>query len=158
MNRFTLVTSTIAAATLIASLIIGQTQATPDRLDAAGLKTMVAGLGYEVKDLNTEVGKEKYEFAVKKKSFNIPIGTELSNSKNYVWLTVFLGPNSPTKPHEDLLKANYSIQPSFFYITTKGNLMMAEAIDNRDITPAILRRVIDKLSDDVDANSALWQK
>ncbi|MBX3110739.1 MAG: hypothetical protein KF857_01915 [Fimbriimonadaceae bacterium] len=146
-------TAAFAAGTYVTLLQAEQSPA----LDIAGLKTMVQGLGYETKDINKEPGKEKFEFVTKSANFNVPIGVEISPSKNYVWLTVFLGANSPTKKHEALLKENANIQPSFFYITSSGNLMMAEAMDNRGITAPIMKRCVEKLIKDVDRTSTSWK-
>jgi hypothetical protein len=128
-----------------------------DKLTPATLKSMVEGLGFEVKTLNAEEGKEKYELPMKSANLSIPVALEISASTNYIWLTVNLGPNAPTKKHEDLLKSNGAIQPTFFYITSKGALMAAEALDNRGITPAILKRCLEKLVADVDKTSTIWQ-
>lgn len=127
-----------------------------DRLDAAKLKAMINGLGYETSDLNTEVGKEKYQFKITKGSLDVPMAAEFSPSKNYIWFTVFLGASKPTLKFEDMLKRNSEIQPSQFYITSKGNLMMAIAIDNRSVSAAVMKRNVDKLADDVESTQSLW--
>lgn len=132
-------------------------QTNDGRLDAAGLKSAVEGLGYETKDIGTGPGKEKYEFKVVTKEFNIPVGAEVSPSKNYIWLTVNLGTDTGKVNYQELLKRNAKIQPSFFYITANGGLMMAEAIDNRLVTGLVMRRVVDKLSADVADTKDLWQ-
>lgn len=150
-------TCTVASAAfaLGASATLQQTK--PAALDPNGLKAMVEGLGYEVKVMNTEPGKEKFEIPTKTANFNVPVAAEISPSKNYIWLTVNLGTNSPTKKHEQLLKENANIQPSFFYITSKGSLMMAQPLDNRELTPAIMKRCLDKIVNDVDKTSASWK-
>lgn len=132
-------------------------QTSDGRLDAASLKSTIAGLGYETKDTVTTPGKEKYEFTVEKGNLTIPIGTELSASKNYIWLTVNLGTDNGKLKYQDILKQNAKIQPSFFYITANGTLMLAEAVDNRQATAAVFRRVIDKLSSDVVDTKDVWQ-
>ena len=137
--------------------IVGNINLQAEKLNAESLKKMAEGLGFELKTLNTETGKEKYEIPVKTATLNIPVGAEISSSTNYIWLTVNLGPNSSAKKHEEMLKSNGSIQPCFFYVSSKGALMMAEPIDNRGITPAILKRCLDKLVADVDKTSTIWQ-
>ncbi|MBI1332895.1 MAG: hypothetical protein GC165_08445 [Armatimonadetes bacterium] len=127
-----------------------------DKLTALTLRNMAQGLGYEVKVLNETEGKEKYEIKTKTANLDVPIGLEISPSTNYIWLTVFLGENNPSKKHEDLLKENANLQPTFFYITSKNNLMAAEAIDNRDVSSAILKRCLEKLSADIDKTSKVW--
>lgn len=158
MKGATLTLTSLSCLTLIASLGHNHAIAAPaqDKVTAAELKTLIEGLGYETKVLNSEEGKEKYEFTIKTADFNVPLGAEISPSKNYIWLTVFLGVSKPTHSFEELLKANGDIQPSFFYITKKGNLMMAVAIDNRQVTSAILKRNVDKISADVSSTSKTW--
>lgn len=129
------------------------------KTDVEGLKKIVEGLGNEkIKMLNTEAGKEKFEFTVTKSGFDIPIGAEISPSGNYIWFTVFLGESgSDTLKHSNLLKENAKIQPNFFYITSKGSLMLGVATDNRGITPAVVKRITDKLAEDVGGTSKIWQ-
>lgn len=161
------VTSATLCAFLVGALLTGpirHSQAGGQNLalDAAALKEMVKGLGYEVKDLNTEAGKEKIEFTVSKSDFTLPIGAEVSPSKNYVWLTLFLGEVKDTSKVTSaqalaLLKGNYKTQPVLFYVTERNNLMVGLATDNRAITPAILRARIDKIADDCVKTAADWQ-
>lgn len=144
----------LAGLSLVPALV-GQSS---DPLTAEKLKEMIVNLGFEPKALNEEVGKEKYEFTVKAEGFDVPIAAEISASKNYVWLTVYLGDapadSSPKIPA--LLKKNHKIQPCQFYITEKGALMMAIAMDNRGITPAVFKRAYTKLSDDVSGTADVW--
>lgn len=135
---------------------------TADRLDAAGLKAMITGFGYEIKELSSEPGKEKWEIPTKTEALNIPVACELSSSKNYIWLTVSFGeapkadaPGSAAK-FEKILKATYTAQPSHFYITTKGFLMLGIAVENRAVTPADLRRSLDKIVSDVGKTQDAW--
>lgn len=122
--------------------------------DTARLQSALTELGYETKELSSS----KWEFTVKTTGFNIPIGAEISPSGNYLWLTVFLGKEPTEAKSLVLLKKNGSIQPSFFYVTEKGSLMMAIACENRALTNVALRRSIEKLRDDVDKTSEAWNK
>lgn len=127
-------------------------------LEPADLQKMVDGMGYTTKMLNEEKGKEKFEFTIKAEGFDVPIAAEVSPSKNYVWFTVLLGKASEDgAKNTALLKENFKIQPDFFYITEKGNLMMGIAVDNRGVSPAVIKRVTDKLSEDVSKTSKVWQ-
>ncbi len=130
----------------------------PVVLDGPALKAMITNLGYEPKELNAEVGKEKYEFTLNSHDLDIPVAAEISASKNYLWLTVFLGTPPPTDSakNAELLKKNFEVQPSMFYVTTKGNLMMGIAVDNRSITPAVLLRNVKKITEDVGSTKDLW--
>jgi hypothetical protein len=139
---------------LIAAVVAHQDES--QVLDAAGLKTMVSGLGYEVKDLVTEVGKEKYQFTVKTGKFNVPIGVEIAPSKNYIWLTANLGKVTSKTKYEELLRSNALIQPSQFYVSSAGYLMIAIPVENHGVTPAWMRKSVDKLAKDLSDQATVW--
>ncbi len=128
-------------------------------INAVQLKKILTELGHdEIKDIGTGPGKEKYEVAHKREGFTVPVGYEISPSTNYIWLTVFL-----SKEVSDsliysfgMLKENAIIQPCQFYITSKGNLMMGLAVENRGVTNAILRRHIETITKRVVETQDLW--
>jgi hypothetical protein len=125
------------------------------KLDSEALRKMLEGMGFELKSIGTDKAP-KWEFKVTGKGFDIPVGAELSSSRNYIWFTVLLNTDATKANPTELLKRNAKIQPSQFYVTTKGNLMMAVAIDNRAVTPAVTRRNIDTLSDNVSTTADAW--
>ncbi len=122
------------------------------QIDAASLKQMLSAMGYTLKDLN----EQKFEFTLQSSELEIPIGAEVSASKNFIWLTVNLGQNRTSLNHEALLKQNTITQPSFFYITRKNNLMMGVAMENRGLNPAVVRRIVEKLMHDVQDTRPVW--
>ena len=133
-----------------------------ERLDAASLKQALTDGGYNPKVLNSEVGKEKFSIDITRSNLNIPIGVEVSPSKRFIWFTANLGnaPDPATAPASrfaDLLKANTKIQPAFFYITSKGLLMMGVPLENRSLNAASIRYCIDKLSEETVNQSAVWK-
>ena len=130
-----------------------------DVITRVQLKEKLEQMGFAVKTINEKAGEEKYEVTHPGSGFSVPVGYEISASTNFIWLTTFLGKadTADAEKNLEILKENGNIQPSFFYITAKGNLMMAVAVENRGITAAILRRHIDKLVGDVSKTSALWQ-
>lgn len=125
------------------------------------LKALIQNMGYETKDLNAEEGKEKVEFMVQKDGFDVWIAAEVSASKRFIWLTTFLGPTSKISNFAvrapKLLEGNARIQPCQFYVTDRGNLNIALAIDNRNVTPAVLRLRMDKVAADVASSNDLWK-
>lgn len=134
----------------------------PEKLDAASLRKTIEGMGYTCQDLSTDPGKEKFQFSVDEGGFNIPIAAELSKSTNYIWLTVSLGP-LPADPAAPLalLKENAKIQPDSFYVSNRDSanaLMLGVAVDNRNASPDVFKRVIEKLSGDVSGTSTIWSK
>ena len=131
-----------------------------DVITRVQLKEKLEQMGFTVKTINEKAGEEKYEVTHQGAGFNVPLGYEISASTNFIWITAYLGKADTTNSTKavNILKQNSSIQPSFFYITQKGNIMMAVAVENRGVTPAILRRHIDKLVADVSKTSDLWQQ
>lgn len=145
----------LGTAVLALPLLVGFSQS--EQLDYPKLKTMITNLGYTVKDIGTEVGKEKAQIDITTEAFNIPMGAEVSPSKNYVWMTVNLGSNPSAEQAKALLRQNATIQPSFFYLTKDDRIMLAHPIDNRSITPDVMKRIIDKLAKDVGSTAKDWQ-
>ncbi len=164
MNSKTLTRAWVTAAVLAtgSTALLFSSPTLQDQLDAAKLRAMIEGLGYTTKDLDSDPGKEKYEFKVVHDGLDIFIAAEVSPSKNYVWLTVFLGEapkaTAPASEFREMLKWNGKIQPTQFYITASERLMLGFAMENRSITPAVLRRTIDKLTKDVADSEDAWNK
>jgi hypothetical protein len=130
------------------------------QLEAKQLRDVLVQLGYEVKDLVTDPGKEKYTATFNKDGLDIPVGYEISPSKNYIWLTVNLG-GAPTESSPKcfaLLKQNAKIQPTFFYVTESGRLMAAQALLNRNVTNADLRKASEVITSDIGKTKDVWQK
>jgi hypothetical protein len=91
---------------------------------------------------------------------NIPIGYEISPSGKYIWLTVNLGDSpaeSSTKSFA-LLRQNADIQPCFFYLTKSGRMMMALALENKNVSNADLRQKSEFVSENVGKTKDVWQK
>ncbi|MDQ2986550.1 MAG: hypothetical protein M3R13_07495 [Armatimonadota bacterium] len=143
-----------------AFLVYGFAANQSQQVDRKQLRDMLVQLGYEVKDLVTEVGKEKYAVTITKDGLDIPIGYEISPSSTYIWLTVNLGqpPAESSAKNLALLKQNTKIQPTFFYVTDAGRLMVGLPIDNRGVTNAILRQRSESIVDSVVRTKDIWTK
>ena len=157
VRRFSFVAILFALVALISSFGFKH-QTGP--IDRATLKSMLSQLGYDVKDLDTTAGKEKYSVEVEQEGLNIPIAFEISANGNYVWLTVYLGdaPADTSAESLALLKSNADIQPSQFYVTKSGKLMMGLGLENHELTNSILRTKISSLLDNVTSTKSVWQK
>lgn len=129
-------------------------------LEPTELKAMVTNLGYTTSDLVTDPAKLKFQFTVTRDGLDIPIAAEIAPSKRFIWLTAFLGESAKMTNFDSkatkLLQANATVQPTQFYLTTKGNVMIGLPIENRDLTPAMLRGRIDKLAGDVGSTQSSW--
>ena len=159
MKKQTLLFSLLLLILIFCFTIAGQAQ-NCDPITQPRLKEILVQLGYTVKDITTTPGKEKYEADISTTDFNVPIGFEISASTNYIWLTVFLG-KAPADTSSDfynnLLKQNFKIQPTFFYITDTGNLMLGLPVDNRGVNNTVMKRYIDFISGKVSETKSYWQ-
>jgi hypothetical protein len=146
---------------LIASVALyGFGGAQADQIDAKRLRSMLVQMGYEIKDLETEVGKEKYQVKVVSSGYDVFVAYEVSKSKNYVWLTVLLGdaPAETSPKALAMLKETSKIQPTMFYVSSTNKLMLGLPVDNRGITNAVLRQRTDAIADNVGKTADLWAK
>lgn len=134
-------------------------QQTCDQITRTQLREKLVQLGYEVKDLVTDPGKEKFSVTLTKDGLDIPVAAEISGNTKYIWLTVNLGP-APSEGqslNNTYLKKNADIQPNFFYITESGKLMMGLPLNNLGITNAFLRDRIENIATSVSNTKSFWQ-
>ncbi len=124
------------------------------------LKQLLIGLGYEVKNINAEGTADKFEVKTTGGDLNIPISYEITPSTNYIWLTVFLGPAPADNSSANyaLLKETYNVQPCQFYVSTRGNLMIGLALENRAVTPAVIKRSTESIINKVVSSKSVWQQ
>ncbi len=143
--------------------LIGWQANAPVQWDTEALKKGIEDIGYEPKNISREPDKEKYEFKVERSGLNIPVVAEVTPSKNYIWLIALLATDIKEETYSSsklfkLLQSNATIQPTHFFITKGGRLQVGHPIDNRNVTNAILRRTIDKLTTNIAETKDLWQK
>lgn len=143
---------------LVSSFAIVGWQGADGKLDDAGLKTMLTGLGYEIK----EPGVGVYEAPITAAGLNIPTRIFLSKSKTKIWLSVALmqkeGVDKLTRDDlQKILEKTVDVGPTHFMIEN-GWLKLKLAIDNRAVTPAVLRSEIDYLAARVGESKTVWQK
>ena len=62
----------------------------------------------------------------------------------------------PKDRAEKAIRQNQKIQPTFFYVTDKDNLMLGIAMENRALDAAVMKRHIEKMTSDVGSSSAVW--
>lgn len=145
--RFLALAALVAAAPLAAAA---------DPLDYAGLKKMMTDMGYTPNELPSD-SSPIFEVTVVTEGFNVPIAFEVSRSGRYVWARANLGkPEISGDKALALLKKNAELQPSIFWVTSNGTLLLGMPIDNRDITATHLRFVLDKIAADVGASASVW--
>lgn len=128
-----------------------------DPLSYAQLKSMVEGMGYTPNDLTKTPDAPIFEVTLTTANFKIPLAMEVSKSGRYVWVRATLGPSKLTGDGAlTMLRKQGELQPTMFWLNSTGVLLVGMAVDNREITPAHLRFVMDKVAADIDSTSALW--
>ena len=128
---------------------------------------LLTGLGFDPK----ESGAGTWDITSTRGGLDVPIAVALSKSGRKLWMTVFLAEFDDKKRADavgllELLRKNFEIQPAQFFVVKeepasgpiKDSLKVAVALDNRGITPADLKREVDKLTDDVVNSRTLWEK
>ena len=146
------------AALAAAVIAFAPMTAAADPLNYAGVRTMVEGMGHTTSDVSKTPGEEKFEVVITTEGFTVPLGFEVSKSGRYIWCTAFLGKSTLDGARAlALLKRGGSVQPTTFWMTDKDELKIGIAIDNRDVTPAHLKFVMEKLAADVGKTADVWQ-
>lgn len=123
------------------------------------LMNMATNMGYTPNTISQGTDTPKFEIQTKSGTFNVPLGLEVSPSGRFVWVSANLGQKTLTGEQAlSILRRGTSVQPTQFWYTDKGNLMIGMAIDNRDVTPAYLRFVLDKVGADVASTQDIWNR
>lgn len=144
-----------------ALLLVGWQESNNGIYDSPMLLKAIEDIGYEAKNISINADKPLYEFTIVRDGLNVPIAAEVTSSKTYIWLTVFLGNVKEDEANatklRKLLQANANYQPAQFFITKVGALKLGLPVANRALTNAILRKEIDKLVNAVVETKAVWQ-
>lgn len=126
-------------------------------LTDAGLKTLLDGLGYETQALN-----KGFLITFKQDTWSLYVQLVLSADGTKLGLNANLGKVDdlsavPAKKWLELLVANGKIDPSTFYVNEESKeLFLHRVVDNRGITPAILRVQIENFCNNIMDNADTW--
>lgn len=132
--------------------VIGQ------NLTDESLKQTLDNMGLEPKKLS-----KGYLLTIKQDTWTINLQVVLSSDTRKLGLNANLGkvddPAAVTASQwMDLLVSNGNIDPSAFYFDKEQKkLYLHRSLDNRAITPAILRKEIDNFAANVRQTEALWK-
>ncbi len=122
------------------------------------LKTMLINLGYTPEE---KAGSDSSLFYIKVNRGNLTYNPYicLSPSKTKIWVQTSLGTLGPEDGARALkmLELNFKIGPSHFaYIPADKRVYMFLPMDNRGVTPKLLKDQIEKLLDDCEATKDVW--
>ena len=128
-----------------------------DVLSDQDLKTMLDGLGYSPNHLSNG-----YLIAISRDGWTYNMQVLLSPDASKVGFNANLGavddPSTVTADQwRTLLEKNEDVDPSNFYFDKdQKKLYLHRAIDNRDLTPAILRQQIDNFCSNIHDTATDW--
>lgn len=148
----------LAAVTALAPVAAVAAEPTPkDKggVTVSQLRKIVEGLGYETRDGSSKESPN-FEFTINEGGLDIHILAEESESTNYIWLKLAFDKLKPGQDAKTFLSRTNDIQPAHFYLYDDGVLGMAVAVENRAVTPAVVRRGIDILVDGAIATQDYW--
>lgn len=113
-------------------------------------------LGFATKDIADPGDDPMYEFIVQRDGTRIPMSLSLSSNKRYIWARVKLSDGPTAQPvMVAAMRRAVDIQPSMFWVNERG-LWISRAKENRDMTAADLRSMIDALADSVVNTNDVW--
>ena len=129
-------------------------------LTPAQLQTMITNMGYAPNVLSKPGEAMKFEIKTTAGTFTVPISFEVTPSGRYIWATANLGSAATMSGDKALalLRKNVATQPVMFWISTNNQLICGMAIDNREVTPAHMKYVIDKIGADIAGSADVWGK
>lgn len=128
-------------------------------LEPDGLGQMLTQLGYTV-----EREGDAFEVEAEREGWTFPLRFFLSSGKTVVWVTVYLRDIAPEEAtpglYEELLVQNDAIGPSHFYLRRNeeggASLFLGHTIDNRAVTPDVVRETIEIVTADLSNTAAFW--
>ncbi|NEU07735.1 hypothetical protein GZH53_05375 [Flavihumibacter sp. R14] len=120
------------------------------------LKSTLENLGYETVDL----GSDTYQIKLVQGA-SVPISVVLSADGSRIWLITNLGDKVLSNLNSErlikMLQSNRNIGTSFFAINS-NRLEMLSVVENRNMTPVILRKAIELQTRNVANTVALWDE
>jgi hypothetical protein len=157
MTGFARIAAAIAVFFFCFGSLPASAQTTGQTLDNASLKTALDGLGYETKALS-----KGYLVTSKVDTWTLYIQVVISSDGTKIGLNANLQSIDdfgavPAKKWLDLLVSNGQIDPSTFYVDRdQKKLYLHRVIDNRSITPVVLRSQLDNFTNNIISTEATW--
>jgi hypothetical protein len=118
------------------------------------IKPTLENMGFETKDLGNNI----YEIVLNQGTV-IPMTVSLSTDESRIWLTSFFGDKDLARYSNDklikLLQSNWETGVSFFALDS-NKLKMTRPVENRNVTPILLRKEIESQGRNVGNTQLLW--
>jgi len=133
----------------------------PGQLTDDSLKTMLDNLGYDVRASKSADGKPMYYVKLKRDTWEFEISVVLRSDISMLWLTCGVADLPPTdkvpaEVLEKMLAKSDELGPTHFGMKKSRRVYLNCPLQNKDITPASLRKNLEQLADDVKGTEDLW--
>lgn len=157
MRGFARIVAAIAVFFCCFASLPSSAQTAGQTLDNTSLKSMLDGLGYETKPLS-----KGFLVTSKVDTWTLYVQLVISSDGTKIGLNANLQSIDdfaavPAKKWLDLLVSNGQIDPSTFYIDREQKkLYLHRVVDNRSITPAVLRSQLDNFTNNIISTEATW--
>lgn len=123
-------------------------------LTKLNLKATLENMGFEAKDL----GADTYEITLNQGTI-VPISVSLSTDATRIWLVTLVGKKELSSYSSEklikLLQSNWNTGVSFF-VLNQNKLQMIRPVENRNVTPVLLRKEIEGQARSVSTTESLW--
>jgi hypothetical protein len=127
------------------------------------LLQMLRGMGYEPKVDTNNDGSKSYTIHFEREGWCYYFRISLSPDKSVLWISTSLGdvpPGQKIRPEAllKILELNRSgLGKARFSISDRGTLFLSIPLDNRGVTPALIRDAVDELVANVKETQPYWK-
>ncbi len=155
-NPFLAVLLLLALVTVTPSNVFSQTTSSQAGIVVTNgnLRNFLENMGFEVNDL----GNNNFEIFTNL-GYKVYMTVALSTDESRIWLTTFFGEKVLSNYTADklikMLQSNWNTGVSFFALDgTK--LKMTRPVENRNVTPVLLRKEIENQARNVQNTESMW--
>jgi len=131
-------------------------------LTPEGISPFLTQMGYPHDTRRMPTGEPECEMKVTRDGWSVSVVVNLSPNRANLWLTIVLR-SLPTDHHRygpqfvRLLQASWDVAPAFFATHRTNNVLcLMRAIENRSLTPVVVRQILDDMIDACRRTFAWW--
>lgn len=149
-------------ALLVLTMPLAAAEPTSGVLTPEALGEMLTNLAYEPKDVSNNKTKDVYEIMTERDGWKIYPHISLSNDRTRIWFYIKTKPlPNPDEASGEawlkLLETNVQISPAFFsYEEKTKRIYLWMAVENVDMTPVVMRRLIEQFDGIVRKTGDYW--
>jgi S1-C subfamily serine protease len=153
----------LSGAALLLTQLATPPTGTQIRSDAE-LRSILSNMGYAVKAVPSAGGASLFAIIIEQQDWRLPVYLSRSGDGGRIWITMTLCSLAsldeiPRERQLEMLAANQNTGPVHFsYAASLKELRLNNIVENRSVTPAILREEIDRLIATAVRTASTWEK